>query len=66
MKKDVSVGKHVDVVMARVTALRASCFVRPKHFAAGIGDGEYVFPIGSGNENQALGLQEGGESEEYR
>ena len=45
VKKDVSVGKQVHVMMARVTALRSTCFVRPKHFAGGVGDRQYVFPI---------------------
>ena len=66
MKEDVSVGKHVHVVVARVTALRSSGFVGPQHFAVGIGNGEDVFSVGCGNENETLGLKErhGCEAEE--
>tara|TARA_B110000495_G_C22614648_1_gene366634 strand:+ start:309 stop:506 length:198 start_codon:yes stop_codon:yes gene_type:complete len=47
----------MNVVVARVTAFRTGGLVRPKYVALGVGDSDYVFPVGCRNKNQALGLK---------
>jgi hypothetical protein len=63
MKENVSIGKHVDIVMTCVATLWASGLVGPKDFALGVRNGENVFPIGCGNQNQTLSLKKGNANE---
>ena len=56
MKEDVAVVQHMDVVVARVTALRSCGLVRPEHFALGVGYCEDVFALGGTYEHEAFGL----------
>ena len=57
VKKNVSIGKHVDVMMTCVTTLWTSGLVGPEDFALGVCNGENVFPIGCGNQNQTFSLK---------
>jgi hypothetical protein len=52
--------------MSRVSTLRTSRLVRPQDLSVGIGNGEDVFSVGCGNENETLGLKKrhGCEAEE--